>query len=102
MEMSNYDRVESKFCEMCNIIESIYHNIRFIGGYRKQDRKKLFDFKWEKENKINHIIRPSILSPIYRFVSNWCPFIIGKLNRKYLDRFKDKPVFLMLDYVNKR
>jgi len=102
MTRQNYDRVERKFCEMCNVIESIYHDIRFIGGYRKEDGKRLFEFKWEKNNKINHIIRPNILSPVYRFVSNWCPFLIGKLNRKYLDRFKDEPVFLMLDYVNKR
>jgi hypothetical protein len=30
------------------------------------------------------------------------PFLVGKMNSMYIKKFKDKHVFLMLNYVDKR
>lgn len=47
---------ERKFCEYCTILEKIYKDIRFFGGYREHDKRQLFAFK-------NHFILSKI---------DWC------------------------------
>ena len=47
---------EKKFCEYCNVLEKIYKNIHFFGGYRECDSRQLYAFK-----------NPYILSKI-----DWC------------------------------
>lgn len=37
--------LEVRFAEYCNIINSIYSNLKFFGGYREYDRKQIFEFK---------------------------------------------------------
>ena len=36
---------EIRFNEYCSIIEKIYKDIEFFGGYREEDRKTLYKFK---------------------------------------------------------
>lgn len=100
---SNYQRVEDKFKEVCHVIDSIHHHIVFLGGDRKFDGKVVYKFKKRESNYDNfEVISPAEWSPVYRFVSRWLPFLIGGLNRKYIEKFKDKHVFLVLNYVNRR
>lgn len=94
--------IESKFIETCRIIEAIYEEIRFCGGYRKSDKKQLYEFAWEKKNGMPAIIRPTEWSWLYNFATKWCPMLVYKFNRKYIERFKGIPGYLMLNYVNKR
>ena len=98
----NYPSVEKKFIETCHIIDSIYHNITFCGGNRKFDGKELYKFKKGGDIKTREVISPSEWSPVYRFVTKWMPFLIGRFNRKYIEQFSDRHVFLVLNYVNRR
>jgi len=36
---------EARFNEYCSVIEKIYKDIEFFGGYREEDRKTLYKFK---------------------------------------------------------
>lgn len=44
-DMSLSSEKEARFKEYCSIIENIYKNITFIGGFRVNDKKKLYEFK---------------------------------------------------------
>ena len=94
--------IERKFIEICNIIDTIYEDAMLCGGYRRFDNEKLYHFSWEHNNGMPTMIQPSEWSWKYRFVTKWFPMFIGKLNRKYIEQFKDQHGYLMLNYVNKR
>jgi hypothetical protein len=100
--MESYAGVEDKFKEICNILDTIYKDIFFFGGTRKFDNKLLYEFRKREDCNMTDTIYPEDWSPIYRFVSKWMPFLIGKMNNMYIKKFKDKHVFLMLNYVNRR
>ena len=100
--LESYDGVEDKFKEICNILDSIYKSIFFFGGTRKFDNKLLYSFKKREGCNITEMIYPEEWSPLYRFVSKWMPFLIGRMNSMYIKKFKDKHVFLVLNYVNRR
>jgi hypothetical protein len=99
----NYQDIENKFNSTCKILESIYGNIVFCGGTRKFDNKQVYNFEKKESNYGDmEIISPAEWSLIYRFITKWMPRFIGKLNSKYIEKFKDKHVFLVLNYVNRR
>jgi len=95
------ENVERKFTDVCNIVESIYEDIRFCGGHRRFDNKQLYNFVWEEKNGTPKIICPHDWSRLYRLVTKWCPMFIGKLNSKYIEKYKDENVYLALNYVDK-
>ena len=94
--------IEAKFKNTCKNIEFIYKHIGFCGGYRKFDKKVLYNFDWEMKNGMPKVISPSQWSSAYRFITKWCPFLIGRFNNMYIDRYKGNEGYLMLNYVNKR
>lgn len=94
--------VEDKFKETCRIIESIYENIGFCGGYGYYDYKPLYKFSWLNTHEMPILVEPYGFSRLYRFVTKWCPMFIRKLNKKYIKQFENQNVYLMLNYVNKR
>lgn len=94
--------IEKKFADTCRIIESIYDDIAFCGGYTQYSNQKIYEFTWEKEHGMPIVVYPSKYSRWYRFVTKWCPSLIKKLNKRYIKQFKDRNVYLMLNYVNKR
>ena len=94
--------VENRFKETCKIIESIYENIAFYGGYSHYNYETLYRFSWLDTHEMPIIIKPYNASRLYRFITKWCPMFIGKLNREYIKRFENKNVYLMLNYVNRR
>ena len=102
--MSNeYKRIENKFKDICYIIDGIYKNVIFTGGTRLFDNRQIYTFKPRKSNyRDMKVISPVEFSPVYRFVSKWMPFLIDRLNRKYIEKFRDKRVFLVLNYVNRQ
>lgn len=99
----DYKRVEDKFCEVCHIIDTIYKRILLCGGTRRYDGRQIYEFK-ERESIYGcvEVISPEEWSPMYRFVSKWLTFLIGHFNRRYIEKFKSKHVFLVLNYVNRR
>ena len=100
---SDYNQAEAKFKGLCRVMETIYHNIIFTGGTRKFDNKVLYSFGKRKNNYDDmKIVAPAKWSPVYRFISKWLPFLIGRLNKKYIEKFKDKHIFLVLNYINRR
>lgn len=94
--------IEKKFIESCRIMETIYKDIMFCGGYREYDEKQLYEFEWEKKNGMPNILAPDDWSVAYRFVQKWCPFLLKKLNRYYIKKYEYFKGFLMLSYVNRR
>lgn len=96
------ENIDKKFANVCNILNSIYKNIWLCGGYRKFDKEVLYEFDWERKNKLPKLICPAEWSVSYRFVRKWCPFLIKRFNKMYIERYKDIQGFLMLDYVNRR
>lgn len=96
------ESIERKFIEACHAIETIYENIRFYGGYRRNDKVKLYSFEWEEKNGFPTIINPSEHSRLYRFVSKWCPCFIGNLNKSYIAKYDNEKGYLLLNYINRR
>ena len=98
----NIQSIEKKFIDSCNAFETIYENIMFYGGYREFDKKQLFKFKWEEEHDDVSVVRPDDWSIIYNIAQRFCPFLIKKLNKAYIERYNNFKGFLMLSYVNRR
>lgn len=96
------DAIVNKFIESCRIMETIYKDIMFCGGYREYDEKQLYEFEWEKKNGMPNILAPDDWSVAYRFVQKWCPFLVKKFNRHYIRKYDNFKGFLMLSYVNRR
>ena len=98
--VSNYNTssLENKFIEFCNILERIYEHVNFCGGYRKFDKKVLYEFNGD----MPCIVRPSNWSFFYRFARKWCPFMVKRFNRMYIEKFKHKKGYLLLNYANRR
>jgi signal transduction histidine kinase len=69
---------------------------------RNIDDKKLYQFDWERTNEVPEIVKPTNWSILYRLVSKFCPMFIYKLNKKYIEKYKDKHVILVLNYVNRQ
>ena len=93
-----YKRIEKKFTEICGIMEVIYPNIRYIGGYRKYDGEKLYTFKYEAENGTPNIIDMSNNIWLYRFF----PILSSFRNRYYIKKYKNENGFLLLNFVDRR
>jgi hypothetical protein len=96
------ENIKKRFYECCRNIESIYEDAMFCGGYARSDGEKIYSFEWEKQHGRPTLIEPMEWSRLYRFVSKWCPMLIKKLNKKYIEQFKDKNGYLMLNYINRR
>lgn len=94
--------IEKKFIENCKAFETIYENIMFYGGYREFDKKQLFKFTWEEQHDEISVIKPDDWSIIYRLVQRFCPFLVRKLNKAYIEKYDKFQGFLMLSYVNRR
>lgn len=92
---------ERKFKDICHIIETIYNNISLLGGYRQCDKAVIYEFNWEMKNKMIDVVSPPEWSRLYRFISKWFPCLIGRLNRSYMEEYRNRFCFLILDYVNR-
>jgi hypothetical protein len=96
------ENIKKRLHEYCRVIESIYEETMFCGGYARSDGEEIYSFEWEKQHGRPTLIEPMEWSRTYRFISKWCPIFIKKLNKKYIEQFKDKNGYLMLNYINKR
>lgn len=92
---------ERRFKDACRIIETIYKNVSLYGGYRQCDKAVLYEFDWEKKNTPLVVVNPLEWSRLYRFISEWLPCLIKRLNRSYMEEYRNRFCFLMLDYVNR-
>jgi hypothetical protein len=98
LNASEYNKVERRFGEMCKVIENIYPNIRYIGGYRKYDKKVLYNFEWEQMYGTPTIIDGTSNSLIYRLF----PILATYSNRKKIRKYKNKDCFLLLNFVDRK
>ena len=95
------DTAERRFKDACRIIDRIYTNVNLFGGYRQCDKAVLYEFDWERKNKMMSTVSPPEWSRLYRFISKWFPCLIGRLNRSYIEEYQKRFCFLVLDYVNR-
>lgn len=91
---SEYSRIEEKFVQICKIIESIYPNINYFGGYRSYDNKVLYKFRYEAENGAPNIIDKS--------GNSWLPILSCFKNRYYIKKYEKEDGFLLLNFVDRR
>ncbi len=90
--------VEYKFSDFCRIIETVYPNVMYIGGYRRFDGKKLYQFEYEKVNGMPKIINGCQNSWIYRIF----PFLSKKKNSYFIKKHQSEGGFIMLNFIDKR
>ena len=93
----NMGRIVEKFIEKCRIISTIYEHIAFCGGYRQFDKKVIYNFR----NKVSDIICAEDLSRKYKLISIFCPNLLRKMNKKYIEQYKDSNDIILLNYINK-
>ena len=95
---SEYSRIEEKFIKICKIIETIYPNINYFGGYRRCDNKVLYKFRHEAENGAPNIIDITVNSWLYRKL----PILSSIRNRYYIKKYEKEDGFLLLNFVDRR
>ena len=95
---SEYRRIEEKFIQICKIIESIYPNINYFGGYRRYDNKVLYEFRYETENGTPNIIDITRNSWLYRKL----PILSSIRNRYNIKKYEKQDGFLLLNFVDRR
>lgn len=94
----DYPSIANKFKETCGIIEQIYPDIKYVGGYRTYDKKCLYEFKYEKENGTPLVVDECTHSKLERLL----PFLTASNNRKLIEKYKNSNGFLLLNFVNKK
>jgi hypothetical protein len=95
---SEYSRIEEKFINTCKIIETIYPNIKYFGGYRTCDGKLLYNFWYERHNGIPNIIDKANCSWLYRKL----PILSCLRNRYNIKKYEKEDGFLLLNFVDRR
>lgn len=93
-----YIRIEEKFINTCNILETIYPNIKYIGGRRAYDNKKLYCFEYEEKNGTPNIIDMANNIWLYRVF----PILSSLRNRRNIRKYEKKDEFLLLNFVDMR
>ena len=94
MHDDDYSRIEEKFIQMCQIIETIYQNINYFGGRRSYDNKVLYKFRYETENGTPKIIDKS--------GNSWLPILSCLRNRYNIKKYENYDGFLLLNFVDRR
>ena len=95
---SEYRRIKEKFVQVCKIIETIYPNINYFGGYRSHDHKVLYNFKYEMDNGVPNIIDKTGNS----WLSKRIPILSCLKNRYNIRKYEDEDGFLLLNFVDRR
>lgn len=90
--------VEYKFVDVCNMAQTIYPNIMFCGGYRTFDKKRLFEFEYERKNGMPKMVDGCNTSWLNRIL----PFSSSFTNRSKIESHTASDGFVMLNFVNRR
>ena len=93
-----YNRIINKFVQMCNIIETIYPNIKYFGGHRSCDDKELYSFNYEKSNGTPKIRDKANNSWLYSKL----PILSSIRNRYNIKKYEKEDGFLLLNFVDRR
>jgi len=90
----NAELAETRFKSICNTIENLFPNVRFLGGERKYDWKNLYQFKYEKEHgwprttdlysSTTCLFLPSRQGKdsFIDYLDDWWPWLYAKLKNK--------------------
>lgn len=94
------------FSWFCNRINQGFTRIRFFGGQRKFDWKKVYKGFGKDVGVVDRYSSTTSLFPstwkgeFWRILDDWCPWIYAKLrNKKNLKEYADKDVILLMDFV---
>lgn len=94
----NYEHIEKKFKETCKMVEAIYPDVKFIGGYRSYDKKVLYEFEYELEQGTPIIIDMCSRS----WIDRTFPFLTKNKNKAALDFYKNSRGILLLNFVEEK
>jgi hypothetical protein len=93
-----YERIEKKFIHICNILETIYPKIKYFGGRRAYDNKKLYSFKYEERYGAPNIIDVANSTWLFRTF----PILSSLTNRRNIKKYEKEEGFLLLNFVDIR
>lgn len=113
-EQEDQDKIDLEFKKFCNHIESTYRNIVFVGGVRKYDWKRLYEFGALNPNNIPEPELYDLYSSTTNIfgkrtntwldkIDDWFPWIYARLyNKKNIKEFfkECSTKVLLLDFVN--
>ena len=97
---------EHLFTGWCQYVQRIYTKIKFFGGNRKFDWKRLFNFKNDDEQLIDLYSSTTTLfksdNKFLRIIDDLFPLLYAKLmNKKHYLQYKDENnKWLFIDFVN--
>lgn len=86
------------FKDFCSKIESTYTNIKFIGGNRKSDWLQVYDFKYNKEFKLNQFV--GSMMDDARWYEKFIPYLYAyRMNHTNLQ--KVSPDINIFDFIHR-
>ena len=94
----DYETIEKKFIHTCNVLETIYPNIKYFGGRRACDNKKLYKFDYEEKYGSPNIIDIANDTWLHRAF----PILSALTNRRNIRKYEKEDGFLLLNFVDIR
>lgn len=104
--IKNLDELKQRFKDFCKEMEDKYPTVKFYGGNATADWEKLYTFK--NDPHIYEIGLYSSTTSLFESDKKWlmvlddlCPWIYAKLkNKKNIKEYKDKDIYVSIDFIN--
>lgn len=107
-EPKDYDLIEGLFIGYCKTLEDKFPNIKFFGGNRKWDWKRIYEFKNPDELLIDKYSSTTSWfkskSRFLKIIDDWWPWLYAKFhNEKTVKQYKlygPSNKWLFIDFIN--
>lgn len=97
LEKYKNDKECERFKNLCEVLERIFTNIKFFGGNRKLDWKKLYTFKNDIPDNLNNQWVSSMAKDV-RWYERICPRLYAKRMNK-VNKEQMKEVVNLFDFI---
>lgn len=106
-EPENVDVIESLFRGYCDRLEELFPAIKFFGGNRKWDWKRLYEFKNPDEPLLDKYSSTTSWfkskNKLLRIIDDWWPWLYAKFHNKEIKRhyelYGPSDKWLFIDFV---